>query len=390
MAFSFKDSSMSEFSPADGLGHDRFDDMPFVLDHDLPDHMIQQSSELHYSYFGGQVRVLAACPVSGTEVDISLPEVYYAHGAGWGQEQPTVEQIARFGRRAFAMEFTGGRRPDARFVIGRTVLGEVTSLQHVADRQIGRFLGQVDMIVPQQQIREAATLLAVLADRQEGDTAPVDAIFQSESAGHGLVAAYTRPEAFRNIVLAFPGSLSGPQTGFIPGKVARDALIRRAYRPTQANDFRPPRELSPHKALRLQLKSPGFREDAFALRYSALAPMLHAIRQREHAPNITLVAGLDDRIFELKDYFESLIDTSDLDNIVVVPGGHAIGGRKDVLLTIMNQLSHKNAMRREMLRELPLRNRLILPNGLPTARKELLLSLADMVGRQGRDNDREM
>ena len=337
----------------------------------------------HESYFGGEVKVIEAAPVdplTGEAIKTDKLDVYYAHGAGWAQEEPTVQEMARLGRIAFAMDFTGARLADARFVIGHTELGNTASLQDATDKEVAASLGELGGIVPRQQMREAATLLGLIAERVSQDAAVgrIDAVFQSESAGHGLIAAYTHPEVFHNIVLAFPGSLSGPQIGFIPLRIAKDGMVRRQHRPSPDNDFRSQDQLGPAASIRMQLKSPGFKEDAAALRYSALAWMLHSIRQREGAPGVTLVAGLDDKIFELEGYLNSLVASTDIDRIVVVPGGHAIGGRKDVLATVMGQFP---AMEADRARG-PLRDRILLPANTPVERTEKIMALADEVDRR--------
>jgi hypothetical protein len=333
--------------------------------------------ETHDSYFGGQVKIIEAVPTI-EHAGAGQPDVYYAHGAGWAQEEPTIQEMARQGRRAFSMELVGDRESDPRFTIGHAALGDIDSLQHVSEAQVAAVLDQLDTIVPRQQMREAATLLGVIAERSVHDShaGRIDAVFQSESAGHGLVAMYASPDSFRNVVLAFPGSLSGPQRGFIPGKVAKDALVRRRHRPEPSDDFRAEATVGKVEALRMQLVSPGFREDAAALRYSALASMLHTIRQRENAPHITLVAGLDDKIFELEHYLTSLVSSRDVDSIVVVPGGHAIGGRREVMASILAQLDAPASP------DGPLATRIVLPRDISPERAEGIFALADEVDKR--------
>jgi hypothetical protein len=349
-----------------------------ILESDFsPYHAELLPSVEHASYFGGKVEVIEATPLDAKtheRVERGDLDVYYAHGAGWAQEEPTIIEMAKQGRKAFAMDFIGARKPDARFVLGHTALGDTGSFEHATDKEIAALLGGLKGVVPRQQMREAATLLALIAERNGSDSErakPIDAVFQSESAGHGIVAAYSEPEAFRKIVLAFPGSLSGPQTGFIPHRVLKDSLVRRRHRPAPDNDFRSTTKISPLTSVRMQLKSPGFKEDAAALRYSSLAWMLHSMRQKENAPGVTLVAGLDDKIFELEDFIESLVDAADVDRIIVVPGGHAIGGRKDVLGTVLSQLStDESEVSKGSLAE-----RIVLPENISSERKEEIMRL---------------
>lgn len=361
----FTQNNETEFDPRPDPAFDTYD-------------VVMSPPETHDSYFGGHVVVIEAQPADPSTRAIitpSTPDIYYAHGAGWAQEEPTIKEMARQGRRAFSMEFMGSRLADPNFVIGKSETG----LVEVNKRDIKTMLGSLSMIVPRQQMREAASLLGLISERGEENPASgrIDAVFQSESAGHGLIAVYTDPEKFHNVVLAFPGSISGPQTGFIPGRVAKEALLQRQYRPTPDTDFRPSDRPRRIESLKAQLRSPGFREDALALRYSALSSMLHSIRQKENAPGITLVAGLDDQIFSFEAYLESLVSANDVNAIIVVPGGHAIGGRKDVLATILDQFPTMERARNEPL--LALRDRIILPPGIPEARVQKIHALADAV-----------
>jgi hypothetical protein len=161
-------------------------------------------------------------------------------------------------------------------------------------------------------------------------------------------------------------------------RIVKDGMVRRQHRPSADNDFRAQDQLSPAASIRMQLKSPGFKEDAAALRYSALAWMLHSIRQKDNAPGVTLVAGLDDKIFELEGYLNSLVASTDVERIVVVPGGHAVGGRKDVLAAIMDQFPAMEAGKADG----PLRDRIVLPSDTPAARVATIMALADEVDRR--------
>lgn len=308
--------------------------------------------------------------------------IYYAHGAGWAQERPTIEEIARQGRSAFYMDFTGDRKPDGRFVVGNKQSEDGNALEHISDKEAA-LLGELGMIVPQQQIRAAASLLGVIAERgAEGPNVDrVDALLQSESAGHGLIAAYAAPEKFRNIVLAYPGGLSGKKKGFILGRLARDMFARRKHQPIPKNDFRYPDRLGRVKSMRMQLKAPGFREDAKALRHGHLPQMLHSLRQKKDAPGVTLVIGLHDGIFRLKDYFRNLVSAADVDRIIIIPGGHAIGGRKDVLAKILEQFSALDDARAETAHR-PLRDRIVFPFEVSPRVMRRIYKLADAVDRR--------
>jgi hypothetical protein len=378
-------SSMTQNKPKDNQPNE-----PQAYSSEAQRHRAQSakllSPILHDSHFGGEVEVIEAVPEESTIAQTA--PVYYAHGAGWAQEEPTIVEMARQGRRAFSMEFGGARKSDARFVIGHSDLGDSESLQHIAAKEITS-IGELGMVVSQQQMRAAATLLGVIAERGATDitAAQVDAVLQSESAGHGLIAAYAAPDKFRNIVLAFPGSLSGKRTGFIPARLVRDVFARRKHRPSPENDFRQPDRPGYTTNLRMQLKAPGFRENAAGLRYSDLTRMLHSLRGRKGAPGVTLVAGLNDGIFKLEDYLKHLVASTDIDRLIVVPGGHAISGRKDVLATILAQFPAMEAAKTTAQEGIamvlkPLRDRIVLPAGISRRRVERIYKLADAVDRR--------
>ncbi len=338
-------------------------------------------SVLHESHFGGEVEITEATP---SRTDSKQPPIYYAHGAGWAQEEPTIEEIARQGRSAFFMEFRGDRKPDTRFVTGNKQIGDGAALEHVTAKEAAR-LGELGVIIPQQQIRAAASLLSVIAERsaENPDVRRVDALLQSESAGHGLIAAYAAPEKFHNIVLAYPGGLSGKRKGFIPGRIVRDMFARRKHRPQPENDFRYPDRPGGLKSIQMQLKSPGFREDAKALRHGHLPLMLHSLRQKQDSPGVTLVIGLNDGIFRLKDYFRNLVSATDVDRIVIIPGGHAIGGRKDVLAKILDQFSAIDDAKAEHDQR-PLRERIVFPFEVSPRVVRKIYKLADKVDSRSR------
>jgi hypothetical protein len=160
-------------------------------------------------------------------IETGLPDIWYGHGAGWGQEEPTVQQLARMGMQAFGLQFAGDRQGERRYIVS-----EDSAVNAVTEQELKTRLGAVSAIVPTYQITEAASLLAVSAGRGRG---PINALAQSKSAGGCIIAAYASPEAFSSIVLAFPGNLTGPQTGPIPFRIARDGIVRRLY-PSRVKD----------------------------------------------------------------------------------------------------------------------------------------------------------
>jgi hypothetical protein len=280
------------------------------------------------------------------------------------------------------MDFAGRRKADGRFVVGSKQSGEGPALEHISAREVAR-LGELGMIVPQQQIRAASSLLAVIAERASEDPSNqrIDAVLQSQSAGHGIIAAYAAPEKFGNIVLAYPGGLSGKRKGFIPGRLVRDMFARRKHRPLPENDFRDPSRPGQLKSLRMQFKMPGFREDAKALRHMHLPEMLHSLRQKQNAPGVTLVIGLNDGVFKLKDYFRNLVSAADVDRIVIIPGGHAIGGRKDVLAKILEQLTIADRAKPHEAHK-PLRERIVFPSDISPRIARKIVKFADAVDRR--------
>jgi len=78
-----------------------------------------------------------------------------------------------------------------------------------------------------------------------------------------------------------------------------------------------------------------------------------------------------------------LVSSTDIDRLVVVPGGHAISGRKDVLATILAQFPAMEAAKEGMATILkPLRERIVLPPGISRRRVEKIYKLADAVDRR--------
>jgi hypothetical protein len=115
--------------------------------------------------------------------------------------------------------------------------------------------------------------------------------------------------------------------------------------------------------------------------------MLHSLRGQKEAPGVTLVAGLNDSIFKLEDYLKHLVASTDIDRLVVLAGGHAIGGRKDVLATILAQFpameAAKTAARNGVTSALrPLRERIVLPADISRRRAQRIFKLADAVDRR--------
>lgn len=339
-----------------------------------PIHESEVIVETHASVFGNMVDEIEARP-SKTDDQEGEPTVFYSHGAGWGHEMPTVKKIATFGRRAFSYVHRGDREVDKEFILDTH---EGVS-EAVGKRGLKRKLRSAKRVVPKQLIREAATLNGLLEERAErGDTAPIDAVFQSASVGPGMLAVNGAPEKFRNIVLAFPSGFER-QKG-VSKKMAKEALAKFRYRRTEDENFIPRakgRMFTAAHALRQQVRSSGFFTNVTALRYNSSVPdLLHQVKSRENAPGVTLVAGLDDKIFPIERLLKKLESSQDVDRIVIIPGGHAIDGRPEVLKTILDQFS---AMEddKHSAKPLPsLVDRIEFPEGISARRRRRIKKLA--------------
>lgn len=323
--------------------------------------------------FEGKVRVVdipAAVPTD-------TPTVIFTPGAGFGKEEPTAKKIAASGRDALSYSMSGLGKADQRYAVGRP-----GSLVEVDEASIFANTAEGDVVIPKQQMLQAEVLLHTLDQRGDG---PVDAIFQSESAGHGIIAAYAEPSKFNSIVLAFPGSFEAqPERREIGRRMRAERRVAKEHRPSKGENFTKGfrNKVLAARAMAQAMRSPGdFLTKAAGLQNSSLASLLHEMKQRDDAPPVTLVAGLDDNIFPLERYFETMVSSQDVDRIVIVPGGHAITGRPEVLDTILEQFPAMESLDEEF-RARPLKDRIVFPEGISRERADEIFAMADRLDQR--------
>lgn len=338
----------------------------------------------HHSKFGNYVDEIEAQPRANKQ--IAEPTVFYSHGAGWAHEAPTVKQIATFGRRAFSYVHRGERQVDKDFIFDTH---EGTS-EIVGKRGLRRKVRSARRVIPKQLIREAATFSGLLEERAErGDAEPIDAIFQSASVGPGMLAVNGAPEKFRNVVLAFPSGFEH-QKG-VSKKMAKEAMTKQRQRRREGENFIPRtkgRLFTAAHALRQQVRSSGFFANAAALRYNSSVPsLLNQVKSRENAPGVTIVAGLDDKIFPIERILNRLESSSDVDRIMLVPGGHAIDGRSEVLETILDQFPVMEANKNSAKPLAPLIERIEFPENISKRRYRRIEKLANKLDQKSAIDD---
>lgn len=296
------------------------------------------------------------------------PQVIYGNGIVGAHEQDVVRAIAATGRSSAAVRASGKRNPTP-------PLKRPTRLIHVETR------GQLS--VPTYSVAEAAAMLTAVEHSGE----PADAILQSQSAIAGIIAAYKQPDeliphnAFKDIVLAYPA-------GLIKHRLRLIEAIRRAVQDRRAwLHHSPSREENIHtkhslveraRAIAYGLRPVARLRSALALGQALLGPMLHEIRQRPDAPGVTLLLGLEDHIFRVEEYLESLTASTDIDQIVIAPGPHSISGRPEILQLALDQLQVTKDMRARGvdISTIPLRDRIHFPPNIDPKRREKILQLA--------------
>lgn len=349
--------------------------------------------EVEQSSFGGEVKFTQAYAIDeATGKPVEGVPVYFSGGYGNVKNAPSLVNIAEHGRNAFSLAFEGARDSDTTFeAISQTEAGKVGETHSmIAARKLPAAVdeGSVDAVVSRHQMNKAATLLAAMAERK---IEQIDVIAQSEGALHTLVAAYSNPDKYRNIVLAYPAGLSGTDNpGKIMRNVGKDTIYKKLHRVNSENSFKNDlgggfdTSSTAHK----QGRAPGALVDGATVSFSEQSALLNGLRQNADAPGVALVAGLGDQIYPPEDYLRNLRSASDIDFMLVTDGPHGIAYRRDVMDQIndlLGALEVKQAdrdaarQRGEDLPFVPLRDRLILPATISDERAEELRILADEV-----------
>ncbi len=349
------------------------------------------TSEPFKSLFGGEVKLIQA-NASDEEmggVVTKLP-VYFTGGYGVDNVPYLVNLAEEHGRNAFSLSHTGVRKKERTF-IAITQTSSINESSTVRMKDARNLLTQpVDLIISKHQINKAATLLTAMA---VNDIERADAIFQSEGALHGILAARAAPDKFRNIVLAYPAGVSRQDR---PRKAYRGVIgdtiskYHPSHRVATANSFKGYSGTgSEDIAMKYaQSRHQGTFVDCATVALSDQGLILTGLRQQEEAPGVTLVAGLEDRIFPPERLMGSLRSSEDIDFMLVTHGLHGIHYRKDVMDQIASLFSIMEARKAEReaarkngqkLTPQPLRDRLILPPNIPPQRAKKLYDLADQV-----------
>lgn len=341
------------------------------------------------SAFGGEVRITRAAAIeheTGKPAD-TIP-VYFSGGYGNVKNAPFLVNLAQHGRNAFSVGYLGDRKSATTFsVITPTADGKeaVTHRMKDARKLIGNG-SEGRSVVATHQMQKAASLVSAMEKEGIGQT---DAIFQSEGALHGMIAAYTRPELFRKVVFAYPAGIGGQdKPGDVSRKVAKDMRAKLRSRVSSEQSFK--NDLGEDSValagIHKQGRAPGAMVDGATVAFSDHGELLHEMREEPNAPGVALVAGLDDIIYPPERFLRSLRSSEDIDFLLVTEGYHGVSYRRDVMdqiTALFPAMENRKATREKAMQagtELPfepLRNRIILPANISSARAEQLYVLAD-------------
>lgn len=341
------------------------------------------------SAFGGEVRVTKATAVeheTGKPTDTT--PVYFSGGYGNVKNAPFLVNLAQHGRNAFSVGYVGDRKSATTFdVITRTEAGKEVITYRMKDaRKLMGDKSEGRSVVAAHQMQKAASLISAM--EKEG-IPQTDAIFQSEAALHGMVAAYARPDLFRNVVFAYPAGIGGQdRPGEVTRKVAKDmrSKLRSRVSPEQSfkNDLG--EENVALTGIHKQGRAPGAMVDGATVSFSDHRELLHEMREEPDAPGVALVAGLDDIIYPPERFLRSLRSSEDVDFLLVTEGYHGVSYRRDVMdqITALFPAMEERKAAREKAKQAgtelpfePLRNRMILPANISPERAERLYALAD-------------
>lgn len=332
------------------------------------------------SAFGGQATILRADAVNAETGELSQERpVYFAGGYGGVKPAPYLVDLAKHGRNAFAVSLGGNRGSDRSFsAITQTEAGKVAEdltlrqMPGVAKRPEDQ---QPDVIVSGQQKKKAATLLAEMAE-QGIDQA--DAILQSESAIHGLLAAYAAPDKFKNIVLAYPAGINGQNTaGSILRSSIKHAMDVRRSRKVATNETSFIGDIGDNTSVDQETRTPGAATDAISVVFSEEAALLNAMRKKDDSPNVALVAGANDPIYPPDRYISELQSARDVNIIMVTNGKHGIGYDRETMDQVTGLLEAMESRIYDL--SIPLRNRMFFVGNIAPDYAEKLYAMADAV-----------
>lgn len=293
------------------------------------------------AYANGRVHVIERR--TEQESGAQAPVVYLHGSAPHGRIEPTLDEIARLGRNAWAIEFTPERSLDPRFAVGKTAVRQLGDLE-IVSRRAAISSSESGLLVPMQQLVDAQDLLSTIHEREE----PVDMIAQSAGAGVAVLAAWLDAQrqsgelaAIRSLALVSPGGLLGHRPG---GRVGTSFLddwkAGRRSKPSSEASFLPANMPSYARAVVKQAGSKGFINDGYALKYGAMAPLLQAVVAQENPPNVSVFYAEQDGIFPMHELQAKLGAVGVREHLTEhsFPGAHAIRGNKKTLYDILSQL----------------------------------------------------
>lgn len=274
--------------------------------------------------------------------------IYFSGGYKYDEERNrrVADHIKSLGRRVIAPLPNPDRRDlpagcTIRYGNGRT--SEVSGWG--AYRTTPSLFGAVAITSRWQEAR-AQQLVDHIEGQQHG--APINAIFQSADAINGVLAAFKRPDMFRNLVLAFPAGLA-KRDGV--AEYQRGMLSR--ARMNRGNPWRPyefePRESAWQALRRHRHTQSGGAAVAASTATSYQPQLLHELRHGESVPGVALVLGLRDATILADRVIGSLVDPdNDIDYLLITNTGHGVRGHNqtmDAMLGVLPQLEAIKAAR---------------------------------------------
>lgn len=232
----------------------------------------------------------------------------------------------------------------------------------------------------------------------ESQPEKVTLIAQSADAQPAMIAAHEKPEFFGKLILVFPSGVDKKEEVFAYSK--RAAKHPRGEKAPKTlvdpeNNFEDPkpsslRELG--KLARRRFEGSGGWRALMSTISGYQGGLLHEMRQKEDAPAVAMVLGVNDLVAPPEQVLKSLKSADDVDFLLIVNSTHGIKGRKDLMDEILeladvmeaqSQAQEAAKARGEEFNPGSLADRLIFldegPYSVPEEEQERLRALADQV-----------
>jgi hypothetical protein len=337
------------------------------------------------SSFGGLVVVQRFQPEGAAQTAENKPPVLFRAGVGGRKTNALyARELAAQGRDAFSVDIIGDRVPDEGFFsVAYTKEGKAVIHEHKGEERKmlkGAYrAGGIDMIIPKQIVREAASVLA--ASEQVYGSRKIDAVFQSKDATNGLLALNGNSERFGTVTFAYPSIIGNN----FPSNYELLGIVREGLRKPFYNLLKPEkikqelaREPYQYPVFEREAKNVNARANTRGLIYGAFGQLLHAVRAQEgEIPNILLVLGNNDRIFPTARTLSGLLSSMDVDRILVTGGGHGLDKQVGVIGHVLNTMEDMDEHGTDL--SMPLSTRMHLPNIWLPGRVRFLQKTADMI-----------